>query len=92
MTKYALFERHIGKICWAGEAESPLDAATKYEHPTGLDHCVILPPGTEHGEDWTYAVHELPDDFNVDAIDGNDEKVLRRVRACPIVDYVGLVR
>jgi hypothetical protein len=92
MKKYALLEHSSGQVWWMGEALSPADAASKCEHQTGLDHVAIVPASMWSGEDWTYAVHELPDDFEVRGIDGTDANVIARVRACPVVNYVGMTR
>ncbi len=92
MKKYALIEHLSGQVSWVGEALSPMEALSKCEHQTGLDHGVIVPSNMWSGEDWSYAVHELPNDFDVRNIDGADEGVIARVRAYPLVNYVGVTR
>ena len=92
MNKYALIEHFSGQISWVGEALSPLEALAKCEHQTGLDHGVIVPSSMWSGEDWSYAVHQLPSDFDIANVDGTDAQVIATVRAYPVVIYVGVTR
>ena len=92
MKKYALIEHLSGQVSWVGEALSPVDALARCEHQTGLDHGVIVPSSLWTGEDWSYAVHELPDDFDIGELNGTDENVIAKVRAYPVVNYVGVTR
>ena len=89
MSRLAALDLNSGLVCWVGDAGSGAEACKRSYEDVGAQ----LPPGglrevakqDVSANAAGFAVHQVPDDFDIEAFKAED--AVKLVRACPLVGY-----